>query len=149
MPLAAGHVSDDLGARDQNTPCGGTTRAGAPCRMRPLVGAPYCWNHSPDGGADRARARRLGGLRRRRGSPEGVPDRLTLGTVADARALLERAARDALVLDNSPDRCRVLLAAVGQALRVLEVGEMESRLAALETRLGASRPPGRALAMSR
>ena len=48
---------------------------------------------------------------------------------------MERAARDALVLELSPDRCRVLIAAVGQALRLLEIGSIEERIAALEARL--------------
>ena len=116
--------------------CAATTVWGAPCRMRPLRDSAFCFNHTPELAVRRAHSRKLGGLRRRRASPEGVPERIALRTVEEARALLERAARDALMLDLSPDRCRVLISAVGQALKVVEVGELETRIAALEERVG-------------
>jgi hypothetical protein len=132
-------VTDDHPRHEQRK-CAAVTRSGGPCRMRPLRGAHYCYTHDTKAGADRARSRRLGGLHRRRITKGQVPDRVHLRTVSDARELLELAAQDALQLDLSSDRCRVLIASVGQALKVLEVGELEARLAALEARLAAAYP---------
>lgn len=137
-------MTNKLGPGDQRT-CAALTAGGKACRMRPLLGSDYCFTHAPERAAERARTRKLGGRRRRRVSAEGVPERVPLATVGDAQALLERAARDALMLDLSPDRCRVLVAAVGRALDVFKVGEVETRLAALEEQLGVGdpRPAGR------
>jgi hypothetical protein len=48
--------------------------------------------------------------------------------------ILEQAAGDAMLLDNSAERCRVLTSVASQALKCLEVGELEARLEALEQR---------------
>jgi hypothetical protein len=57
---------------------------------------------------------------------------------ADAR-VLEIATIDALGLDNSIARARVLIAAVLAAAKLLETGELEERLAALEAAVRAGR----------
>jgi hypothetical protein len=99
--------------------------------MAPLSNSDYCYTHSPLHAAARAEARKLGGRRRRRGSGEGATD-VSLQTVAEVLALLERAARDALMLDLSAERCRVLVSVAGQAIAAIEKGSFEDRLAALE-----------------
>lgn len=75
-----------------------------------------------------------GGQRGSRGKagPVGAP--VPLRTVAQIMAVLEQAAGDAMALDNSAERCRVLTSLAGQALKAFEVGELEARLEALEQR---------------
>ena len=94
---------------------------------------PYCFWHSPDHVQDATEARRLGGLRRRReGTLAGAYDFEGLATTIDLRRVLEIAALDALGLENSIARVRSLTAIVQVGARLLEVGEFEARLEALE-----------------
>src|SRR5665811_925645 len=106
---------------------------GSPCRSAPMKGEPFCFWHSPAHAEEAEEARRLGGLRRRRErTVAGAYEFAGLGTVADIRRLLEVAAIDTLALENSVARSRTL-AYLGQtALKCLEVGELEDRLALLE-----------------
>jgi len=92
--------------------------------------------HSPDHTAEAAEARKLGGLRRRRETTLAVAyDFAGLGSTASIGRIIEIATLDALGLENSIARCRVLIAAALAASRLLEVGELEARLAALEAAL--------------
>ena len=103
---------------------------------------PYCFWHSPAHEEEAAEARRLGGLRRRREKAlSGAYDFTGLGSVEDIRRVLEVAVVDALSLDNSVARARVLIAGAQAATRLLETGELEARIAALEAALGPGRPP--------
>ena len=93
--------------------------------------------HSPDHTAEAAEARRLGGLRRRRERTVSVAyDFAGLGSAESIGRVIEIATLDALGLENSIARCRVLIAAALAASRLLEVGELEARLAALEAAVG-------------
>ena len=58
-----------------------------------------------------------------------------LASVRDIRRLLEIAVMDGLGLENSIARVRALIAASLGAAKLLEVGEMEERLTAIETTL--------------
>jgi hypothetical protein len=88
--------------------------------------------HSPDQQAASA-ARRLGGLRRRRETAvSGAFVFNGQGTVADIRRLVEIAAVDALELENSNQRSRTLAVLAHAALKLLEVGELQTRVEALE-----------------
>jgi hypothetical protein len=92
--------------------------------------------HSPDHTAEAAEARKLGGLRRRRERTVSVAyDFDGLGSTESIRRVIEIATLDALGLENSIARCRVLIAAATAASRLLEVGDLEARLAALEVAL--------------
>ena len=106
---------------------------GSPCRSAPMKGEPFCFWHSPAHTEEAEEARRLGGLRRRRErTVAGAFEFAGLATVADIRRLLEVAVIDTLSLENSVARSRTL-AYLGQtALRCLEEGELEDRLALLE-----------------
>jgi len=106
---------------------------GSSCRSAPLKGEPYCFWHSPAHAEEADEARRLGGLRRRRErTVAGAYEFGGLSTVADIQRLLEVAVLDTLSLENSVARSRTL-AYLGQtALKCLEVGELEDRLALLE-----------------
>ncbi len=106
---------------------------GSVCRAAPLKDSEYCLFHSPEHKAEVAEARKLGGLRRRREvAVAGAYDFCGLGTVGDIRRLLEVAVLDTLSLDNSIARARTLAYLAQTALKALQLGEMEERLAALE-----------------
>jgi hypothetical protein len=106
---------------------------GSPCRSAPMKGEDFCFWHSPAHAEEADEARRLGGLRRRRErTVAGAFEFSGLATVSDIRRLLEVAVIDTLSLENSVARSRTL-AYLGQtALKCLEVGELENRLAFLE-----------------
>ena len=89
--------------------------------------------HDPAHAAEVAEARRLGGLRRRRElTVQGAYEFNGLESVADIRRLLEIAALDVLGLENSIARARTLAYLAVAATKLLEVGELEHRVAALE-----------------
>ena len=89
--------------------------------------------HSPENADEIAEARRLGGLRRRREvAVVGAYDLGGLENVRDLRRILEIALLDTLSLDNSMARSRTLGYLVGVAAKLLEIGELEERLAFLE-----------------
>lgn len=111
----------------------GFVKDGIACRATPLRDHPFCFWHSPDHTADAAEARRLGGLRRKRErTVAGAYDISTLDSVVAIRRLLEIAALDVLGLENSLARGRTLASLAMVALRLLEAGELESRLQRLE-----------------
>lgn len=103
------------------------------CRATPLRDEPFCFWHSPDREVEAAEARRLGGLRRRREKTvSGAYDFGGLGSIEAIRRILEIATIDALGLDNSIARARVLISAALAAAKLIETGELEARLEALE-----------------
>ena len=130
---------------EQGTPsvppgrCQGRNRAGQPCGMTPLQGAAWCFAHSPDRAAERAVARRVGGLNRR--TPKGQPGTVRLRSVADVQTELETAYADLLVQENSHQRARTAASLLTLAIKCLEVGELEERLAAIEARLTGTTTP--------
>ena len=122
--------------------CAGRQRDGRQCGAPPMRGEKYCLFHSPEHAEDAAEARRLGGLRRRREKTvSGAYAFEGLDSVAAIRRILDIAVLDALGLDNSLARSRTLIAAAQAATRLLEAGELESRINALEAALGPHRPP--------
>lgn len=106
---------------------------GQGCRASPLRDGRHCFLHDPERSAEAAEARRLGGVRRRRESTLEIAYELAgLDSVEGVRRLLEIIVADALSLDNGIGRLRVLIAAVSAAGKLLEAGELEARIAALE-----------------
>lgn len=109
---------------------------GRACRAAPLRDGAFCLMHDPEHAKETAEARRLGGLRRRREKTlAGAYDLAGLDNVAAIRRVLEIATFDTLGLDNSIARSRTLISAALAATRLLETGELESRLVALEATL--------------
>jgi hypothetical protein len=104
--------------------------------MAPLKDSDWCFQHAPHLAIERAQARKRGGQRGNRGKAGPAGEPVPLRTVAQIMAVLEQAAGDAMALDNSGERCRVLTGICGQAMKALEVGEIERRLEALEQRAG-------------
>jgi len=86
-------------------------------------------------------AQRLGGQRRKREATVAVAfDVEGLESVQELRRLLYVAAFDALSLENSVARNRLLVAIVLAGSKLLETGEMEERLEAVESVLGERLP---------
>ena len=103
------------------------------CRSSALRGENFCLFHSPDHEEEAAEARRLGGLRRRKEKAVlGAYDFQGLRSVPDIQRVLEIATTDTLALENSVSRNRTLAYLCQTALKALEVGELEERLALLE-----------------
>ncbi len=111
--------------------CKGTTQRGEHCRMAPLHGSSYCFNHAPEMESRRARSRRRGGRNRRAAKASCDPP--DLGSPSAVRHVLEQAVGDTLVQENSIQRNRTLGYLGGVLLKVLEVGELEERVRALES----------------
>ena len=107
--------------------------------MPPAGGGEFCFAHAPELAAERAAARKRGGVRRRRPKVE-VPQSTLLRDVASAQVLLEVAAGDTLQLENGVQRNRVLGYLANTAIRIIEVGELEQRVSALEERLASGHP---------
>jgi hypothetical protein len=107
-----------------------------PCGAPPGRESKYCFWHDPDKTDDLAEAQRLGGLRRRRERTIAAAYDFTgLGSTEAIGRVLEIAATDALYLENSIARSRLLISAGLAALRLIEVGDLEARVALLEQAL--------------
>ena len=113
--------------------CRATNDNGEPCRATPLSGSDSCLMHSPDHAEEVAEARRLGGLRRRREVAVGAAYEFEgLQTVDQIRRLVEVAVIDSLSLENSIARNRTLAYLAQVGVKLLDVGELDERVAALE-----------------
>ena len=120
--------------------CAGELPDGRRCRSWPIRGEHFCLWHSPDREDEAAEARRLGGLRRRREKAvSGAYDFEGLDSVQAIRRILEIATLDALGLENSIVRARVLISAALAAAKLLETGELEARIESLEAAVGVGR----------
>ncbi len=105
-----------------------------------------CFMHDPEHAQEAAEARELGGRRRKRESTISAAfDFEGLDNVPKLRRLLEIVGVDLLGLENSIPRGRAIISLVQAAAKLLEVGEYEERLGALEaTAMQRSNPaPGR------
>ena len=117
--------------------CAARKADGSPCRAYALSESTYCLWHDPEQTEAATEARRLGGQRRKKERViAGVYDLDALDSVASLRRVLEIAMTDTLSLETSVARSRTLVAIVGTAAKLLEVGELEERLASLEAALG-------------
>jgi hypothetical protein len=125
--------------------CAAVRPDGRPCNAPPLRDNPHCFWHAPDTEEERADARRLGGLRRRRERTlVGAYALSGLGSIPDIRRVLDVALFDTAALDNSIARTRALVAIASTAAGLLAKGELEERLAAIESSVPrpAALPPG-------
>jgi hypothetical protein len=104
--------------------------------MPPLDGARYCFAHDPRRGRERAQARKKGGHNRQTpAASDELRQAVELGDVAGIRRILTDVVADTLAQANSAQRSRAIGYLLGTALKALEVGELEERLAALELRI--------------
>jgi hypothetical protein len=121
--------------------CKGISKGGERCPTAPLSDSDYCFFHDPEHQQEAAEARRLGGLRRKRESTlQGAYDLESLDSVAGIRRYLEVGLIDLMGLENSVARNRALFTGVLAAAKLLEVGELEARLEAVEAALGPRLP---------
>jgi hypothetical protein len=106
---------------------------GRACKATPLRDEPYCFFHSPETVEEAADARRLGGLhRRKRKSVSAVYGFNGLRTIADNQALLETAVIETLAIENSISRNRALAGMAATGAKLIELGDLAERVAALE-----------------
>jgi len=116
--------------------CKAKTKAGDPCGAWAVTGSKFCFMHSPSKRKERAAARKLGGYNRKAapgGDPDGLPGEIR--SMSDVLAVLDFALSDALMLENSISRGRLLVAIVGAFIQALREGEFEQRITALEERI--------------
>ena len=124
-------------------PCRARKNNGETCSAPAVVGGDYCFWHDPASAQEAAEARRLGGLRRKREvTVSGAYHLDGLDTVPEIRRVAEIAVMDALGLDNSIARARTLLYAAQVAGKLLETGELEKRVGALEQAIRTNRDKG-------
>ncbi len=117
--------------------CQAVKEDGSRCEAPPLVDEDFCFWHSPKHSEEVAEAGRLGGLRRRREKTVAAAyDLEGLDTVLQVRRLLQIAVMDTLGLENSIARSRVLAYLAQVALKTVEAGALQERLAALESAMG-------------
>jgi hypothetical protein len=117
--------------------CKGISKGGERCQAKPLRESDFCFWHDPEHAEEADQARKLGGQRRRREKiTEGAYDLQGLDTIEGIRRYLEVAMSDLMGLENSVARSRTLISGALAAAKLLEVGEMEERMQAVETALG-------------
>src|SRR5688572_30623681 len=117
--------------------CRARNSKGRPCGGTPMRESDFCVFHDPDHAEVVQDARRAGGQRRKREATLATAyDFQGLTTISDIRRLIEVAAYDALGLDNSINRVRALGYLAQVAVTMVENGEMEERLQAVEAALG-------------
>ncbi len=112
--------------------CKTRTKSGKACAGQAVGGGAYCFTHDPSRASARARARKLGGKHRRKSSNAQPFPACDPKLAQGLSVFLESVMRGAWDLDIEPPLARTLgyLAAVQQ--KILQVGEIEDRLAALE-----------------
>ena len=115
--------------------CHAKTRSGARCNVPALKGNRYCFTHAPEVGAARAMARKSGGERHRiahYGDESMIPREVR--TLDDANKILAYTLAETVPMENSIARARLLLALYDSFVKSFEIGELEKRIQALETR---------------
>jgi hypothetical protein len=108
------------------------------CRASAIRGQRFCYMHDPERAEDAAESRRLGGIRRRRERTlAGAYELAGVRTTEDLFRVVEIVVFDLLGLENGIARARALLHSVVVGAKLLEVGDLEDRIAALESALAA------------
>ena len=117
--------------------CSAKTAAGEPCKATPRGERALCLWHDPELAETAQEARRVGGQRRRREVTVLAAYEVEgLASIPEIRRVVEVVVSDLLGMENSVARGRALLSAAQVALGLLEKGETEERLAAIESVLG-------------
>lgn len=115
--------------------CKAKTKRGEPCAAS-ASDTGFCFAHDAARGKQRAEARRRGGLQRITPSVADkslVPNQTR--TITDVMTILDYALQESLVLNNSIQRGRLLVSIAHGYIEALKVGEMETRLEAVEQAL--------------
>ena len=106
--------------------------------MPPLTGSAFCFAHDPTAAAARAAARRRGGAAHAAATATGELPRLK--SVPDVQRHLEQLLGDTLLQSNSARRTAAIVSILSLALKAIEVGSFEERLANLEKLAGGKWP---------
>jgi hypothetical protein len=113
---------------------------GRACRATPLRDQPFCFWHSPETSEELTEARRMGGLhRRKKRTVATIYGFGGLRSIEDHQALLETITVETLGLENSIARNRALTAIVATGAKLIELGDLATRVAAIEATLGPRR----------
>jgi hypothetical protein len=106
-----------------------------------MIDEPFCFWHSPATVEEAAEARRLGGFhRKKKKSVAAIYGFVGLRTIADIQALLETAAIETLAIENSIGRNRALAGMAATGAKLIELGDLAERVAALEASAKPSGP---------
>jgi hypothetical protein len=117
--------------------CKGKTDNGTPCRAAPVHGSEFCVFHDPSFAETLQDARKAGGQRRRREvTLAAAYDLDGLDSIGALYRVLEIITFDAIAMDNTIARGRLLLGVVAAGVKLKEVGDHEDRLQAIEAALG-------------
>jgi hypothetical protein len=123
--------------------CKAITRSGKPCQAY-AADSGYCFHHDPHQAEARAAARKLGGYNRRTHPGSGPADApQNVRKMSDVLEVLDLVLSDALKLENSISRGRLLVAIVEAYTKAIVTGDMESRMAAIEAAITANQQPTR------
>jgi hypothetical protein len=113
---------------------------GRACRAAPLRGESFCFWHSPDTADDLAEARRMGGLhRRKKRTVATIYGFGGLRSIEDHQALLETVVIETMTLENSIGRNNAVTRMIATGAKLIELGDLASRIAAIEATLGPRR----------
>lgn len=119
--------------------CKAKTASGLACQANPGSSG-YCWAHDPALAAKRAIAHKRGGENHPRLNAKPFPE-CDVKTAAGLLSLMEHVIKETWEIENSVSRNRTL-GYLGQVQKgVLEVGELEERIAALEQTLAVGGKP--------
>ena len=114
--------------------CSGKNAQGGACQATPRGESNLCLWHDPDLAEAAREARRLGGQRRKREvTVQAAYDLEGLGSIPEIRRIVEIVVTDLLGAENTVARARTLLSAAQVAAKLLETGELEDRIEAIES----------------
>ena len=114
---------------------------GRACRAAPLRGESFCFWHSPDTAEELTEARRMGGLhRRKKRTVATIYGFGGLRSIEDHQALLETVVIETMTLENSIARNSGVTRMIATGAKLIELGDLATRLAAIEVTLGQRRP---------
>jgi hypothetical protein len=116
--------------------CSFRKQNGEPCRNAPMQDDDQCFWHSPAHADEAAAARKLGGSHRRKERTlAGVYGIDGVTSITELQRIIEVVILEGLALENGVARLRVIVSAVVAAAKLLEHGEHEERLQAIEALL--------------
>ena len=95
----------------------------------------YCFMHDPERAAERKAARVAGGQARHTPHSDAAKPPAQVRTLTDVLALLDYATAEAVIMENSVLRGRLLVQLAGAYTEAIKTGAFEERLAALEAAL--------------
>lgn len=113
--------------------CKAKTTSGDPCAAHPGASG-FCWAHDPALARKRAEAHRLGGHRTHYQDPSPWPE-VDVTNAAGLLLLMAKLLRESWDLETGVARSRTLGYLIQVQKGVLEIGELEQRVAALENAL--------------